>query len=171
MDGFPQNKPYKVARDLERIISINSAHATWVDAHVAIADVIKILRKDFHLVSTRIFFSRESHKHEIIKTIKRFEFAVIDFKTEMLMLDMHELPIAPETQVIQLRIVSPYAARYFRCLMDVNEICVLLANAEFLKKIDSTRRKSILKDMYRLAGEVKRVALGIQVEDRARRFG
>jgi len=158
----PSRITSQVPRDLERIIAIDTAYDAWVDAVVSHPRLAKILRKSFHIVSSYIYFARGAKKQEVMRTLALFESCVIELKQQMYELEMKSTPIVPDLINITVRVVSPMTARYYRCLSDVNDISVMMANAEFLKLIGREQRNSAERDMFLLADQVKRAALGYE---------
>lgn len=147
-------------RDTERISQIHAVSGSvWVDTELHSKLISKIVARDFHIVTANLFFATGFKLENIKSAILELENLVFD-ETLFLRTVQTENTLQLEYKsLLSLRIVSTWAARYYRCMVSLDEILMRLLNAEFNKKVSGNIRKDKIKNIMVNINNVKLAAL------------
>lgn len=152
---------HKKARDLARISNINTFKdsSAWVDVELLTKIISRIVSRDFHIISIYMYLSRGDKFKKIATAIQELETQIFYEHQELKSIDIPiKLPVQYKA-LINLRLISPYAARYYKCLVNLDGIFYQMIEAEFNKKMNHKTRKDKMKYLLDTANLVKKLAM------------
>lgn len=148
------------ARDNDRIERIRTAAEARIRVVAYTAPLCRVLRKDYNIVATKMFLARGRKALDLSVALRELERASIEAE---LFSDRHRrdygVDFAP--QAFDIRVISPFANRYRRCISRIDAVNLFLLQAETKGVIKRKERMEIVKPCLALLHEVKRVALDL----------
>ncbi len=151
-------------RDTGRIERISTPVEARVRLVLRTASLCRTVRKDFNIVTAKLFLARGAKVCALSITLRELERACVqaELAAEAFRAD-YGVEFPPQT--FQVRIVSPFANRYARSIMRLDAVNGLLIAAETRGAIERRVRRKIVRPCLALLFEVKRIALDLPKRD------
>jgi hypothetical protein len=108
-----------------------------------------------------MFFSDKEKFRKITNAIEDLETQLFYEKQFIQTLELSNPLEIQYKSLLNLRIISPWAARYFRCLLAMDGLFYKLMEAEFNKKISAKMRKDKINHLLDFANTVKKNAIEV----------
>jgi len=152
--------PLRPLRDLERIERIRTGAEARVRVTLYTPGIARVVRKDFNIVSAKMFLARADKAMAISAALRALERSCVQAE---LAAEYHRADYGVELapQRYELRIVSPFANRYYRSIMRLDAVNTLLVAAETRGVIERRTRTKIVRPCLGLLFELKRIALDL----------
>lgn len=160
---FGMEKTHIPSRDVDKISSIIPFMDidSWVDSNLKTRIMARVISRDFHYVSTILFFSKNEKLKRTIKAIEALE-------DELFLENIHlkqfkfdrDFPVT-FIGLVNVRIVSAWCARYYRALLNADAVFYTLLIGEFDKQIGSSERKFKVKNILLSINNIKKTALNL----------
>jgi len=150
----------KPVRDTERIERICAPIEARVRLVLRTASLCRSVRKDFNIVTAKMFLARGAKVAALSFTLRELERACVEAELAADAFRAHygvEFP----PQAFELRIVSPFANRYVRSITRLDAANGLLIAAETRGAIERRVRHKIVRPCLALLFALKRIALDL----------
>lgn len=147
-------------RDAERIGRIHTPVHANMRALLHTASLRRVVRKDFNIVTTKMYLARSATVVKLSSALRSLERACVEAElaAEKWRADYG---VQFPGEVFELRIVSPYAHRYARSLVRLDAVNYLLLQGETRGAVARKDRHTIVRPCVALIHEVKCIALNI----------
>lgn len=148
------------ARDNDRIERIRTSAEARIRVVAYTAPLCRVLRKDYNIVSTKMFLARGLKAQELSVALRELERGSIEAE---LFSDRfrRDYGVVFPPQAFDIRVISPFANRYRRCISRLDDVNLLLLQAETKGVVKRKERMEIVKPCLALLHEVKRIALDL----------
>lgn len=169
-----QQMAVRPLRDTERIERICAPIEARVRLVLRTASLCRTVRKDFNIVTTKMFLARGAKVAALSFALRELERACVEAElaAETFRAN-YEVEFLP--QAFELRIVSPSANRYVRSITRLDAANGVLIAAETRGAIERRLRHKIVRPCLALLFAVKRLALDLPTREEdppiADRFG
>jgi len=157
----------RTLRDAERIERIRTGAEARVRLTLYTPGLARVVRKDFNIVSAKMFLARADKAAALSTALRECERSCVQAE---LAAERHraDYGVALAPQSFELRIVSPFANRYYRSILRLDAVNKLLVAAETRGVIDRRARAKIVRPCLGLIFEVKRIALDLPKRETSR---
>lgn len=156
----PHQSTASAMRDIERIERIHTPTEARIQATLYTAPLCRVVRKDFNIVTTKMFLARSQKTLDLSMALRELERASIEAELASEPHDNH-YDVALPPVAFDVRIVSPFANRYWRCISRLDAVNYLLLRAETKAALRRKQRMEIVRPCLTLLHEVKRIALDL----------
>ncbi|MEW5891252.1 MAG: hypothetical protein AB1768_19965 [Pseudomonadota bacterium] len=148
------------SRDTDRIERIRTPAEARIRVVAYTAPLCRVLRKDYNIVATKMFLARGRKAQELSVALRELERASIEAE---LFSDRYRRDYGVDfpPQAFDLRVISPFANRYRRCISRLDAVNLLLLQAETKGIVRRKERMQIVRPCLELLHEVKRIALDL----------
>lgn len=150
----------RAVRDAERIERIRTPVEARVRVVLYTAPLCRAVRKDYHIVSAKMFLARGEKVRALSEALREAERACVEAQLYARRY-RGEYGVQFPPQSFELRVVSPFAHRYLRAILELDPVNLLLLQAETRGVLARRERMEIVRPCLALLFEVKRIALDL----------
>ena len=157
MDISP--RPMRDADRIERILAPTEAR---IRLTLYTAPLCRTIRKDYNIVTTKMYLARDHKTLLLSKTLRELERAAVEAELaseRYRSADYADIKFAPS--IFDVRVVSPFANRYQRSIARIDAVNHLLMLAETKGLMTRKERQDMLNPAIALLYELKRIALDL----------
>ena len=153
----------RAMRDTERIGQIRTpGNASTRQVVLHSKRACRVLRRDYNIVATKMFFARGSKAGALAEALSKLEHTCFELQTP----PQHGPAIqAPEwpAQTFAVRVIHPFARRYLACIVRFDALERVLAQARASGSISAKTRRELLDPCLDWLLDVKAIALDFPV--------
>ena len=154
-----QPRPMRDADRIERILAPTEAR---IRLTLYTAPLCRAIRKDYNIVSTKMYLARGEKTIQLSKALRELERAAVEAELaseRYRSADYAEIKFSPSA--FDVRVVSPFANRYQRSISRIDAVNHLLMLAETKGLMTRSERLDIINPPITLIYELKRIALDL----------
>lgn len=150
-------------RDTERIGQIRTpGNASTRQVVLRSNRACRVLRRDYNIVATKMFFARGSKADALDEALSKLEHACSELKTPQQLGPTKQAPEWPP-QTFAVRVIHRFAKRYLACIERLDALERALARAQTSGSISAKTRRELLGPCLESLCDVKAIALDFPV--------
>ena len=147
-------------RDTDRIERIRTEMEARVEASACTARMRRFIRKDFYIVTAKMFLANHEKVSKLTALMRTMETAVE--KSKHLTSHMEDdASVTLECSHYYIRLISPLSQRLLKAVLSVDRINAILVKMEVKGKITRQDRLKLIVEPLKHLEEIKTVALDL----------